>query len=136
MNERIIVQGAPVPPPVKAPLYARATRLGLLPFFRVDERNSPFKCGNCHTFQPGPTNLVWVPDTVLVGDPAWVIEEACRENARNGHHSGWCVLCAARLGVVSPKVEAMLLESTDRFQIAVVAEDRKSLVARIIAWFR
>ena len=118
MNESHIVVGAPVPPPLKAPRHARAERLGLLPFFRVDERSSMFRCANCNQPQKPPTNLVWVPETVLINDPAWAIEEACRENARNGHHAGWCVPCALRLGVLSPKVEALLLEHTDRFHLA------------------
>jgi hypothetical protein len=47
--------------------------------------------------QPAGAMLVWVPDSVQMGDPLWSVIEQGRVNSFNGCGSGWCMSCAQRL---------------------------------------
>jgi hypothetical protein len=87
-----------VPPPKDVPVHQIAETLGLLPGLRADRSMSNFRCSNCSTYQMTGSWLVWVPDGVMSADSAEVIAEQCRQNAYNGHHSGWCIECAKKLG--------------------------------------
>lgn len=60
--------------------------------------NSSYRCSSCSQMQPAGALMVWVPDSVQRGDPAWSVTDACERNALNGHSSGWCVRCARSLG--------------------------------------
>lgn len=86
-----------VAPPEKAPVQALADRLGLCAGLRAEESKSSFRCSDCFRIQPSGSTMVWVPDGVCRGDPAWSVTEAARRNAYNGHASGWCLRCAAKL---------------------------------------
>lgn len=88
-----------VAPPEAAPVQDRAKELGLPDGLRVEaqRRHGQWRCSNCNGMQPSG-DKIWVPDSVRVGDPAWSVTEACRQNAYNGYHSAWCVPCARRLG--------------------------------------
>lgn len=88
----------PVPPPDAAPVQDLADTLGLAPGLRVEEDWGQFRCACCKRMQPRGSYLVWVPDGVERGDPAWSVTEECRRSAFNGSGSGWCLGCAKRIG--------------------------------------
>lgn len=96
-----------VPPPSKARVDQIAESYGLCDGLRVEVRNDQYRCGNCSEMQPNKSPLIWVPDSVRMGDPVLSVVEACRRNAYNGSSGGWCLKCAKKLcGVyeVTPKV--------------------------------
>jgi hypothetical protein len=95
-----------VPPPVTIPANQLAVSLGLLHFLQPEKSDTQFRCAQCHTMQPGGSYLVWIPDSVRLGDPAWATAESCRQNWLNGHFTGWCVGCARKLGAASPARKA------------------------------
>jgi len=88
-----------VPPPVKAPVQPLAASLDLVQGLRVEKSgHSQWRCSCCSQMQKPGSLQVWVPDSVCRGDPEWSVTEACRENAYNGFHSGWCIKCAPKAG--------------------------------------
>ena len=56
------------------------------------------RCANCGRMQRPQSTMVWVPDSVRVGDPAWAVAEICKRERYNGNSSGWCMKCARKLG--------------------------------------
>jgi hypothetical protein len=85
-----------VPPPKEAPIQDIAETLGLCAGLRAERSSHQYRCSECHRMQPNGSWLVWVPDSVRRGDPAWSVTEACRTNAFNGTGSGWCLSCAPK----------------------------------------
>lgn len=94
-----------VPPPEKAPIQSLAAELGLCNGLQAEQRDSQSRCSCCAQMMPKGSWLVWVPDSIRRGDPSWAVTEAARENAFNGHWSGWCLDCARLLSghTKSPK---------------------------------
>lgn len=94
MNSPFVI----VPPPTVPPknfIDPKAKALGLCDGLRVehdDEDYHQWRCHACGHMQIGV--MVWVPDSVMKGDPQWSVTAACLRNYYNGHHSGWCIPCA------------------------------------------
>lgn len=87
----------PVPPPEEAPVQATAESFGLVAGLSVrDNMGGGWRCSCCSKMQTADALLVMVPDSVRRGDSAESVTEACRINAWNGHHSGWCLDCAPK----------------------------------------
>ena len=70
----------------------------LAPGLRFEKTGSAYRCAHCGKMQRADPGLVWVPDGVALGDPAWSVTEQCRRVAYNGDWSGWCLECARKLG--------------------------------------
>lgn len=87
-----------VPPPDRAPLHKKGEELGLVRGLRPEVSDHQFRCAECHRMQPRDSVMVWVPDGIRIGDPAWSVEESCRVSAFNGGSSGWCLKCARQAG--------------------------------------
>ncbi len=85
-----------VPPPDKAPVQSEAQEIGLVRGLRVSPATSSYRCASCRRMRQEGSPMVHVPDSVQRGDPAWSVEEACRQNAFNGTFSGWCLECAPK----------------------------------------
>ena len=85
-----------VPPPQKAPVQDIAETLGLVNGLRAHRSDDQFRCAECSKMQPNGSWMVWVPDGTGRSDPAWSVEERCRQNAWNGESSGWCLACAPK----------------------------------------
>lgn len=98
-DDRFEFEFTAVPPPETAPIQQEAEELLLLPGLRAVRSRDTFRCGNYRhgRMQKPGSWLVWVPDSVQPGDPAWSVTEAARRNAYNGMLSGWCLDCAQRL---------------------------------------
>lgn len=90
-----------VPPPAIAPIDQSAEELLLVPGLRAERRSSQFRCASCDKMSPNGSWLVWVPDSVRKGDPAWSVSESCRQGAFNGSGSGWCLKCAQPFSAVT-----------------------------------
>jgi hypothetical protein len=86
------------PPPKEIPVDEAAQCLGLIAGLRAEQDHHGGRCANCHTYEVGPRWLIWVPDSVQLGDSVAAISDQCRCNAFNGYFSGWCLKCAKRLG--------------------------------------
>ena len=83
----------PVSPPEEAPANPDAEALGLIRGLRAEMHEASFSCSQCHKYQlTGP--MVWVPDTVSMGDSVESVTEQARRFAYNGSWSGWCLTCA------------------------------------------
>jgi hypothetical protein len=85
-----------VPPPKEVPWNEIGETLGLCKGLKPEKRQDQFRCCNCLKMQHSGSWLVWVPDSVMPGDPVWSIEEAARLNSHNGSHGGWCLACAPK----------------------------------------
>lgn len=86
-----------VPPPREAPVQNEAEQLGLCRGLRAEKsRFGQWRCSCCHKMQREGDWQVWVPDSVMRGDPEWSVTEAARQNAWNGHLSAWCLKCAPK----------------------------------------
>lgn len=90
-------------PPAEVPVDEKARSLGLVDGLRAEESERPYRCDPCNQMQPAGSVIVWVPRGVLPSDPEWSIKETGRENAFNGHWSGWCLGCAKKLGRKGPE---------------------------------
>ncbi len=88
-----------VPPPARAPVDEIAETLGLHPGLRVERGiyGGGWRCCHCDIMQKPDAWLVWVPDSVRMGDPGWSVIDAGRRNAYNGSGGGWCLRCAQKL---------------------------------------
>lgn len=91
----------PTPPPEAAPLDPRADHLGLIAGLKAI-KDGQFRCASCRKLSERDAWLVWVPGAVRHGDSPAAVEEACRQNAFNGHTSGWCLPCAKALSYPQP----------------------------------
>lgn len=100
-----------VPPPKEAPWHEIGETLGLCKGLRPQRTDSQYRCAACSKMQPPGSWMVWVPDSVRRGDPAWSVIEAARLNAYNGHLSGWCITCAPK--AEAPKVAASTNPATE-----------------------
>jgi hypothetical protein len=49
---------------------------------------------------------VSVPDSVMLGDPAWSVTDMARCSAYNGEWTAWCLPCAKLLGNPFPVAKA------------------------------
>jgi hypothetical protein len=85
-----------VSPPEKAPVQSLAASLGLVRGLRVETAHRQYRCEACSRMQPRGSYEVWVPDWTQRNDPAWAIEERCRESAYNGSWTAWCLSCAPK----------------------------------------
>lgn len=92
------VRLVPVPPPSKSPFDEKANSLGLVRGLRAQKSRDQYRCFACSQMQKPDSWLVWVPDAVRLGDPAWSVSEFARQSAFNGTSSGWCLKCAQTLG--------------------------------------
>lgn len=81
-------------PPATAPVDQAADTLGLCPGLHAQREDDQYRCACCSEMQPPASWIVWVPDSARKGDPEWSVTEESRQNAYNGHHSGWCLTCA------------------------------------------
>ncbi len=52
-----------------------------------------FRCGHCNQMQHGGTLGIWIPDSVMIGDPLWSI----KEELADGGDTAWCVPCVRKL---------------------------------------
>jgi hypothetical protein len=93
----VMNEWSPVPPPETIAADPNAERLGLPRGLEAVTSHDQYRCYNCRKMQPRGSVVVYVPDSVLEGDPAWSVTEAARLNAYNGSGSGWCVKCAQNL---------------------------------------
>lgn len=116
--EQAATQWVITPPPAKVSAQDAATALGLVPGLRVGDspQQTQWRCDHCDEMQRADGVLVWVPDTVRVGDPAWAVTEACRLGQFNCHASGWCLRCARKLGANKPRPTATLRRAARRIK--------------------
>jgi hypothetical protein len=92
-----------VPPPDSVPAYSTSEKHGILSCLRIEENLDMFRCSRCGQMQPHGSSMVWVPDSIKIGDTSGAVSEVVRRDAYNGHLSGWCLKCARRLGSNAPK---------------------------------
>lgn len=76
-----------------AAAHSVSASLGVPSYFKCETDFGQFRCANCSMMQPRGSVLVWVPDGLRQSDPEWAAREAARQNAYNGHVSGWCKEC-------------------------------------------
>jgi hypothetical protein len=103
-----------VSPPDKVPVDELAKSYGLVDGLKCEVSRSSYRCAECSEMQRAESLEVWVPDGILLGDPAWSVSEKAREMAYNGNFSAWCMECAQKLGVNKKRKSIVLWERIRR----------------------
>lgn len=75
---------------------SRPVEVRIVEGLRSEKSDHQFRCSWCQKMQPAGSWMVYVPDSVLKGDPAWSIKDTLSRTRFNGSYSGWCVACAPK----------------------------------------
>ena len=119
----------------KISLDANGESLGLVHGLKAEKSERGFRCHECRQMQRVGAWLVWVPNGLRKGDPAWAFEEACIYTGQMSG-SGWCLDCAPKRddGFVAAARDAFAHRdlSGPPHHIEIAGLERPSLIDRVI----